>query len=84
MKSFFSNAALGFVTGAAAIGISAFALPELKGTDTRALTYQQLDLFTEVLARAKADYVEEIDEVAVIDAAIDGMDRSLARSLRGE
>lgn len=77
MKSFFSNAALGFVTGAAAIGISAFALPELKGTDTRALTYEQLDLFTEVLARAKADYVEEIDEVAVIDAAIDGMLGSL-------
>ncbi|MEO1642999.1 MAG: S41 family peptidase, partial [Pseudomonadota bacterium] len=38
---------------------------------------QQLDLFTDVLARAKADYVEEIDEVAAIEAAIDGMLGSL-------
>jgi len=77
MRGMLTGAALGSVLGAVAVGVSAMAWPAPDGNDSRAETYRQLDLFTEVLARAKADYVEEIDEVEVIEAAIDGMLNSL-------
>ncbi len=77
MRAMLTGAAIGVVLGAVAVGISAVAWPETKREPSRLATYQQLDLFTEVLARAKADYVEEIDEVAAIEAAIDGMLGSL-------
>jgi carboxyl-terminal processing protease len=71
-----TGAAIGVVMGAVAVGVTAVAWPDTK-QDRRLATYQQLDLFTDVLARAKADYVEEIDEVEAIEAAIDGMLGSL-------
>ncbi len=77
MRGMLTGAALGSVLGAVAVGVSAMAWPAPDGNDSRTETYRQLDLFTEVLARAKADYVEEIDEVEVIEAAIDGMLNSL-------
>lgn len=77
MRAMLTGAALGVVLGAVAVGVTAMAWPDTKAADTRAATYQQLDLFTEVLARAKADYVVEIDEVEAIEAAIDGMLGSL-------
>lgn len=77
MKGMLTGAALGSVLGAVAVGVTAVAWPAPKADDSRAETYRQLDLFTEVLARAKADYVEEIDESAAIEAAIDGMLSSL-------
>lgn len=77
MRAMLTGAAIGVVLGGIAVGVSAGAWPEAKRDDARMATYQQLDLFTEVLARAKADYVEEIDEVDVIEAAIDGMLTSL-------
>lgn len=76
MKGMLTGAAIGVFMGAAAFGITAMAWPDTK-QNKRLATYQQLDLFTDVLARAKADYVEEIDEVAAIEAAIDGMLGSL-------
>ncbi len=40
-------------------------------------TYRQLDLFGDVFERVRADYVEEIDDAALIEAAINGMLSSL-------
>ncbi len=77
MRAMLTGAAIGVVLGATAVGVSALAWSDGKRDESRLTTYQQLDLFTEVLARAKADYVEEIDEVEVIEAAIDGMLTSL-------
>ena len=77
MRAMLTGAAIGVVLGAVAVGVSAVAWPETKREVSRMATYQQLDLFTEVLARAKADYVEDIDEVEAIEAAIDGMLGSL-------
>lgn len=76
MKAMLTGAAIGVVLGGVAVGVTAGAWPEAK-PDSRMATYQQLDLFTEVLMRAKADYVEEIDEVDAIESAIDGMLGSL-------
>ena len=76
MRAMLTGAAIGVVMGATAFGITAGAWSDSQ-QDRRLATYQQLDLFTDVLARAKADYVEEIDEVAAIEAAIDGMLGSL-------
>jgi carboxyl-terminal processing protease len=72
-----TGAALGVILGGAAVGISAVAWPESSPSDARAETYRQLDLFAEVLARARADYVTEIDEKAAMEAAINGMLGSL-------
>lgn len=77
MRAMLTGAAIGMVLGGIAVGVSAVAWPETKREVSRMATYQQLDLFTEVLARAKADYVEEIDEVEAIESAIDGMLGSL-------
>ena len=39
--------------------------------------YEQLDLFGDIFDRIRAEYVEEVDESALIEAAIDGMLSSL-------
>ncbi|KPQ17443.1 MAG: carboxyl-terminal processing protease [Rhodobacteraceae bacterium HLUCCO18] len=39
--------------------------------------YQQLDLFGDVFERIRSNYVEEVDEAALIEAAINGMLTSL-------
>ena len=39
--------------------------------------YEQLDLFGDIFDRIRADYVEEVDEEALIEAAINGMLTSL-------
>ena len=39
--------------------------------------YEQLDLFGDIFERIRADYVEEVDEAALIEAAINGMLTSL-------
>src|SRR5579863_10775032 len=40
-------------------------------------TYRQLDLFGEVFERVRADYVEEVTDEQLIEAAINGMLASL-------
>src|SRR5579884_1280020 len=40
-------------------------------------TYKQLNLFSDVFDRIRADYVEQPDDAALIKAAIDGMLASL-------
>jgi carboxyl-terminal processing protease len=42
-----------------------------------ASVYQQLDLFGDVFERIRSNYVEEVDEGALIEAAINGMLTSL-------
>ena len=76
MRAMLTGAAIGVIMGATAFAVTTAAWPDSQ-QDKRLATYQQLDLFTDVLARAKADYVEEIDEVEAIEAAIDGMLGSL-------
>ncbi len=39
--------------------------------------YQKIDLFSEVLEKIKQDYVEDVDQAEVMDAAINGVLRSL-------
>ncbi|MBL4873945.1 MAG: S41 family peptidase [Rhodobacteraceae bacterium] len=40
-------------------------------------TYEQLDLFGDIFERIRSTYVEEVDDVALIEAAINGMLTSL-------
>ncbi|NKX45204.1 S41 family peptidase [Roseicyclus persicicus] len=42
-----------------------------------ASVYEQLDLFGDIFERIRANYVEEVDEAALIEAAINGMLTSL-------
>ncbi len=75
MRSLMTGAIIGVVMGGLAVGVSAIAWPEDR--NARSETYRQLDLFAEILARAQADYVVEIDEADAMEAAIDGMLTSL-------
>ena len=45
--------------------------------DRRASVYEQLDLFGDIFERIRAQYVEEVDEEELIEAAINGMLTSL-------
>lgn len=72
MRVNFISAAFAFALGAAAIAVSA------EGFDTsRTDTYRQLELFGDVLSRVESDYVTEVDDAALIEAAIEGMLESL-------
>ena len=79
MRSLLIGTGVGLVLGATAVGFSALAAPQDPGpaTDPRTVTYQQLELFAEILARARQDYVTEIDEPEAMEAAINGMLTSL-------
>ena len=69
-------AALGMV---GAVGIVAGGLAILPSPSQAAENdiYRQLNLFGDVLERIRADYVEEVDDPKMIEAAITGMLRSL-------
>ena len=41
--------------------------------DRQATLYEQIDLFSDILERIRAQYVEEVDETELIEAAINGM-----------
>jgi carboxyl-terminal processing protease len=45
--------------------------------DRKASVYEQLDLFGDIFERIRAQYVEEVDEAELIEAAINGMLTSL-------
>lgn len=45
--------------------------------DSNATIYEQMDLFGDIFDRIRAQYVEEVDEKELIDAAINGMLTSL-------
>lgn len=76
MKKFFMAAAVGTIAGA--IATTQIAGPLVAQEATRnASVYEQLDLFGDIFERIRAQYVEDVDEAALIEAAIDGMLTSL-------
>ncbi|MFW2588580.1 S41 family peptidase [Sagittula sp. SSi028] len=76
MKKFVMAALAG--TLASVVATTQFVGPLLAQEDTRSLTvYEQLDLFGDIFERIRAQYVEEVDERDLIEAAINGMLTSL-------
>lgn len=72
MRLNFIAAAIAFALGAGALAVSA------EGFDnSREDTYRQLELFGDVLSRIESDYVTDVDDAALIEAAIEGMLESL-------
>ncbi len=73
MRLRFIGPALAGVIGLSAFVWNADSSPENGHADT----YQQLDLFAEILARVQTEYVADVDEAEVMEASIDGMLTSL-------
>lgn len=65
--------------GGVAVGfVAAFQLSPLAAQEQDAQsTYENLDLFGDVFERIRSQYVEEVDQQKLIDAAINGMLSSL-------
>ncbi|SLN53245.1 putative CtpA-like serine protease [Roseovarius albus] len=76
MKKFLMAAAAGTLTGA--IVTTQVAAPLLaQEAEKSANVYEQLDLFGNIFERIRVQYVEEVDEGDLIEAAINGMLTSL-------
>lgn len=73
MRLRFIGPTLAGVLGLCAFAWNADSAPE----NSHVETYQQLDLFAEILARVQTEYVTDIDEADVIEASIEGMLTSL-------
>jgi carboxyl-terminal processing protease len=58
------------------IGMMLMAAPP-EGIAASSDTYRQLDLFGDVFERVRSDFVEEVDDGELIEAAINGMLSSL-------
>lgn len=76
MKKFAMAATGGIMLGAIATTQIAGPLIAQEATNN-ASVYEQLDLFGDIFERIRAQYVEDVDEAALIEAAIDGMLTSL-------
>ncbi len=64
----------------AVLGISillAVSAPTYADAQSSSKTYRQLDLFGEVFNRVRADYVDEVDDEKLIEAAVNGMLQAL-------
>ncbi|WP_050929191.1 S41 family peptidase [Aestuariivita boseongensis] len=76
MKKILTVAAAGILSGA--VATTQIAGPLLaQETERSTSVYEQLDLFGDIFERIRAQYVEEVDEADLIEAAIDGMLTSL-------
>ncbi len=76
MKKFVMAAVAGTLAGV--IATTQIAGPLLaQENDRKASVYEQLDLFGDIFERIRAQYVEEVDESELIEAAINGMLTSL-------
>ena len=76
MKKFVMAAVAGTLVGA--IATTQIAGPLLAQEGARQTSvYEQLDLFGDIFERIRAQYVEEVDEADLIEAAINGMLTSL-------
>ena len=76
MKKFLMAAAIGVTTGvivSTQVAAPLLAQEAAKSTNV----YEQLDLFGDIFERIRAQYVEEVDEGELIEAAINGMLTSL-------
>ena len=58
-------------------GLMMISLPAITLADEDQETYEQLDLFGDILERIRDEYVEEVSTSDLIDAAIEGMVGSL-------
>ena len=76
MKKMLMAAAVGTITGIGATTYIAGPLLAEEAGD-RASVYEQLDLFGIIFERIRTQYVEEVDEGELIEAAINGMLTSL-------
>ena len=76
MRKFLMAAAIGILTGA--VVTTQVAAPLLaQESDRSSNVYEQLDLFGDIFERIRAQYVEEVETEALIEAAINGMLTSL-------
>ncbi|MCE8007398.1 S41 family peptidase [Aestuariivita sp.] len=76
MKNFVIVAFAGIISGV--VATTQVAGPLLAQESARNTNvYEQLDLFGDIFERIRAQYVEEVDEADLIEAAIDGMLTSL-------
>ena len=76
MKKFVMAAVAGILVGAIATTQIAGPLLAQEG-ERKTSVYEQLDLFGDIFERIRAQYVEEVDESELIEAAINGMLTSL-------
>ncbi|MGI9394313.1 MAG: S41 family peptidase [Boseongicola sp.] len=76
MKRFFLATITGVMLGAVVTTQIAGPLVAQEA-DNKASVYEQLDLFGDIFERIRAQYVEEVDESDLIEAAINGMLTSL-------
>ncbi|MDF0601089.1 S41 family peptidase [Psychromarinibacter sp. C21-152] len=76
MKKFVMAAVAGTLAGVIATTQIAGPLLAQEG-DKQGSVYEQLDLFGDIFERIRAQYVEEVDEAELIEAAINGMLTSL-------
>ena len=75
MSKLFSSAAIAALLAfTAPLGVTADALAR---EPLKSETYKQLDLFADVFERVRSEYVEEVTDEQLIEAAIDGMLTSL-------
>lgn len=76
MRKFLMAATLG--TAASVLVTTQFAGPLIaQEAEKKSSVYEQLDLFGDIFERIRAQYVEEVDEADLIEAAINGMLTSL-------
>ena len=75
MKKFLMAAVGGTVAGV--LATTQIAGPLLAQESRSSSVYEQLDLFGDIFERIRAQYVSEVDESKLIEAAIDGMLKSL-------
>ncbi|WP_137702442.1 S41 family peptidase [Marimonas lutisalis] len=76
MKKFLMAASIGILAGGFVTTQVAAPLLAQEAAKTSNV-YEQLDLFGDIFERIRAQYVEEVDEADLIEAAIDGMLTSL-------
>ena len=70
--------AAGFGLSLGVVTALQFAAPVLaQSSSERSSVYEQLDLFGDIFERIRSQYVEEVDEAELIEAAINGMLTSL-------
>ncbi|MEO1919048.1 MAG: S41 family peptidase [Paracoccaceae bacterium] len=76
MKKYFLPTLVGAVVGLG-VFLEVSAPVSAQNNNDLQTTYEQLDLFGDIFERIRAEYVEEVDDVALIEAAIKGMLTSL-------
>ena len=77
MRALLTRWSKGILAGAAVLSLTVVTGLATAQTGSDEETYRQLDLFGEVFERVRAQYVEEISDEELIEAAIDGMLTSL-------